>query len=76
MNSMIMFDTSLYQEKAVMQAVEDYREIAGFRCWKTEKGIGCSLERNKYDPEITCKEFSNYVLCLSIGMNGAEDDLR
>ena len=73
---MIMFDTSLYQEKAVMQAMNDYREIADFRCRKTEKGIGCALERSKYDPEITCREFSNYVLCLSVGLNGAEDDLR
>ena len=65
---MIKFDTGIYQPKAIQQAIWDYREIAEISMQTGEKEIECQFGATQYDPDITIKEFCNYVLCLTVSM--------
>lgn len=67
---MIEFDTSLYTEEAVIQAVKDYTEIADIGIKKIDGRVLCSLRKTKHDPELVLMEFQNYVLNLSVSMEG------
>lgn len=68
---MIRFDLSIYQESAVLSAIQDYRSIADIRCEKTHNEMLCEIVRSEYDPGLTEKEFCNYVISLTVSMEGA-----
>ena len=68
---MIRFDLGIYQERAVLSAVQDYQSIAEIRCRKTGKEILCEIVHSEYDLALTENEFCNYVLSLSVSMEGA-----
>ena len=73
---MIKFDTGIYQAKAIQQAIRDYRGIAEISMRMREKEIECLFETTQYDLDITIKEFYNYVLCLTVSMNGVQNGIR
>ncbi len=62
----IDFDKSIYSEKAVRQAINDYASIADIEMINTPERCVCSITRSDYPIEITRLEFSNYVLNLSV----------
>ena len=67
---MIRFDASLYNRGAVMQAVEDYREIAEIAVRDRDGFCECELLRSQAEKELVELEFGNYVLNLSVMMEG------
>lgn len=69
--NMIRFDLSIYRENAVLSAIQDYRSIADIRCQKTKKEMLCEIVHSEYDPALTEKEFCNYVIALTVSMEGA-----
>lgn len=70
----IDFDKQLYHEEAVRQAIADYREIAHVIFQPTMTGFRCSFLESKYDLQLTRLEFCNYVLSLSVAMDGNSYD--
>ncbi len=72
---MIQFDTSLYSADAVLKAIEDYKDIASISCIKSHNKMICSIEHSEYDLDLTAHEFSNYVLGLTVSMNGGQHDI-
>lgn len=62
----VQFDKSIYSEKAVKKAIEDYLPIAEIDMISTSQSCICSIIRSEYPMETTALEFSNYVLNLSV----------
>lgn len=62
----IEFDKSIYAEKAVKKAIEDYASIAEIKLTYKSESCVCSIFWSKYPIEKTALEFSNYVLNLSV----------
>ena len=63
---MIRFDLELYQETAVLQGIQDYQDIAIIHPQVHDRFIDCRITESQYDMDLTEKEFSNYVLCLTV----------
>lgn len=68
---MIEFDLDLYSEKAIHQAIKDYKGVAQIIANKDENIIRCYIKGAKYDYFETCHEFDNYVLGMSITMRAS-----
>ncbi len=66
----IEFDEQLYSVAAIKQAICDYREIAEIVCEPMVSSIKCIITKSSYDMELTKLEFCNYVLSLSVSMDG------
>ena len=62
----ILFDKSIYTEKAVRQAIEDYKSIAKIELFCTSEHCDCSIISSEYPMKTTALEFSNYVLNLTV----------
>ena len=59
---MIRFDLTLYSAGAIVEAVEDYKDIASIAMDVQESICSCRIEKTIYDPNMVEKEFGNYVL--------------
>ena len=66
----IEFDKQLYSDAAVKQAIRDYKDIAQIICSSTKQGVQCTIVKSAYDMLLTKLEFCNYVLSLSVTMDG------
>lgn len=66
----IEFDNELYSAEAIEQATFDYKDIAFITSKPTVSGIQCVIEKSAYDIELTKLEFCNYVLTLSVSIDG------
>ncbi len=74
---MISFDAALYNLKALEQAVRDYTKIAKIRIHDRGDKYECEILQTQVEPELLIHEFSNYVLDLSVMMEGKQNhDLR
>lgn len=62
----VQFDKSIYSEKAVRQAIEDYKSIAKIKLFCTSEYCNCSIIHSEYPMETTMLELSNYVLNLTV----------
>lgn len=62
----IEFDKTIYSEKAVRQAINNYATIANIEMINTPESYVCSINQSVYPIETTLLEFSNYVLNLSV----------
>lgn len=69
---MIEFDSLLYSEEAIRQAILIFEEIATIRLTVQTDAFVCSITKSKYDLQLTCLEFANTVLELSITMDGTK----
>ena len=68
----IEFDNQLYSGAAVKQAILDYGDIAQITCIPTDHSIQCTIVKSAYDMVLTKMEFCNYVLSLSVSMDGSQ----
>ena len=68
----IEFDSQLYSGAAVRQAILDYGDIAQIICTPTDHGMQCTIVKSAYDMILTKLEFCNYVLSLSVSMDGSQ----
>lgn len=64
----ICFDIDLYRPDAIKQAVDDYSGLATISVYQDENSIKCHVTETRYELDETCREFSNYVLELSVKM--------
>ena len=67
---MISFDKQIYCNAAVIQACEDYRQLADIRYFENKTQILCEINNPQADPELITNEFCNYVLNLTVMMGG------
>lgn len=67
---MIAFDKEIYKKKAIEKAIVDYSHITQIHCIETEKNYECQVTSPRTDIQIIQHEFSNYVLNLTVAMNG------
>ena len=70
----IRFDTSIYSPAAIEKAIRDYQHIVSIKAKRSGKHIVCELSNCVYSEDVTQMEFSNYVLNLTVSMNGVIDD--
>ncbi len=70
-----VFDAAIYPRAAVARAVRDYRGLAAIRVTETDGACVCALDGTRYDEALTCREFENYVLELTVSMGGKADDV-
>ena len=70
----LRFDTSIYLPTAIDKAILDYQQIASIKAIRSGNHIVCELSGCVYPEDITQMEFSNYVLNLTVSMNGVIDD--
>lgn len=74
MKTQLRFDSTLYLRPALEQAIADYHGIACIRYTEDDRSFVCQLESHEYPIELVCREFSNYVLALTV-QQGAADAL-
>lgn len=60
----------IYQKQAVLQAVRAFENIAVIHVEETEDYYCLFFKKCKADPDITIKEFENYVLIATIQNTG------
>ena len=65
-NNLVSFDLDIYSESAIQQAIADYKEYAEITCSTSKECCICHLTNCKFDLWTTIREFSNYVLMLSV----------
>lgn len=66
MKSECLLVKSLYDYDSIMTAVEAYRRLAGIKIQDSDLYWRCVFLDCKYDPEMTIKEFENYVIAVSV----------
>ena len=62
----LRYDSSLYSEEAIRQAVLDYAAIADIEISSSDDSYNCHIIKSKYSLKQTALEFSNYILVLSV----------
>ena len=70
MINMMEFDLDLYSEEAILRAINDYRGIAEIESRREKSSIFCRFVHTQHSLELTMNEFENYVLELTVGMEG------
>lgn len=60
----LFFPISIYPEKAIVAAVDDYAHICTIRIGKSKTGIECTFTNSVADLHLTAREFSNYLIEL------------
>lgn len=66
LNMMVQFDLEIYSFDAIQQASHDFASIATIEIDVNGPVCTCTISHSAYDQELTCDEFSNYVLELSV----------
>lgn len=63
----IIFDSEIYEKKAIVRAIDDYRRIARIEIKQNEGYYTCKImDSFLYDIELIRAEFANYVLFLTV----------
>ena len=62
MNNSIKLTKSFYDKKAILVAINAFREIAQFELKEDNEYFYCLIHKSIYDNELTINEFSNYIL--------------
>ena len=62
----LKLSANIYDESMIIKAINDYSGISTINLSYTEKHYILIFENNKYDVEITKKEFENYVIDLMV----------
>lgn len=66
----MIFDSLLYSEEAIKEAIWAFEEIATIHMEVQSDAFVCSVVISKCDLQLTCLEFANAALELSIMMDG------
>jgi len=69
MSKTVIFDLDFYKSSAIEQAISDYTDLAKIDINNDCHYYTCCLSGCTYDETLTAKEFSNYVLQLSLQNN-------
>lgn len=64
------FDLTLYSEEAIHRAIQAFAEIASIDGSRKGEKYLCRICSSKLDPELTGLEFANYVLDMTLMMEG------
>ena len=67
---MMLFDSFLYSKEAIWEAILAFKEIATINMEVQADTFVCSVVESKFDWQLTCMEFANAVLELSVTMDG------
>ena len=63
----IIFDSEIYEKKAIVKAIDEYRRIAQIEIEQNEGYYTCRIiDSFLYDIELVRAEFGNYVLFLTV----------
>lgn len=69
---MISFDKSIYSKVAILQACNDYKELARFSIFEDDNHVLCEMVCQQSETELIRNEFCNYVLNLTVMIGGAK----
>ena len=65
MSNTLLLNKSLYDQKCILEAIDDFCRISNIRLESVEKYWKCIFVKCKLDVNRTILEFENYVIGLS-----------
>lgn len=58
----LLLSTEIYSEKNIKETCDVYKDFAKIKMKRKDKYIELIISSCKYDPNITVKEFENYLI--------------